>query len=171
MTPERAAYHALMLRFGLNDAFDREFDEALETEDPLSKLILDLTSTASDINRTIALLRDHCYENPPKVDIVYDLVWKDLCERFCSGRLNDEELSNLAWTLAEAAEDWWNADWEDFRTLEYHYETWFDGMISKERYLQCRELFLTQRACALDALTDPPPKKTIPQKLLGFLKH
>lgn len=169
MTPERAAYHALMLRVGLRDTFDREFDEALEQEEPLSDLILDLSSSASDINGTISVLQNFCCDHPPDIDDVYDLVWQDLCARFRSGSLSDLELANLTWTLAEMAEDRWNADWQDFRTLEYHYETLLDGMIREEDYLRCRELFLTRRACTTDSHPAPArKKKTLFQRFLAF---
>lgn len=162
MTPERAAYHLLMLQVGLREAFDQEFDEALEHEDPLSKLILDLTSHASDLNGCISVLQNFCCDHPPDIDEVYDLVWLDLCERFRSGSLTDAELANLAWTLAEDAEVW-AADWRDFRTLWYYYDEFYDGTILGERYLQCRELFLTQRACSPEPT--PAPKKTFLQRI------
>ena len=64
MTPERAAYHALMLSVGFRDAYEQEFDEALEVEDPISDLILALTSVTTDINATIAKLRHFCGNSP-----------------------------------------------------------------------------------------------------------
>lgn len=170
MSPERSAYHALMLHVGLRDVFDRDFDVALEQEEPLSPLTLALTSATTDINRTISLLREHCRENPTDIDAVYDLVWQDLCLRFRGGSLTDLELINLAWTLSQTAEEWFGADWEDFRTLEYHYETWLDGLIPEERYLQCRELFLTRRTCSTDP-EPPQPEKTLLQRIRDFFKH
>lgn len=172
MTPERAAYHLLMLQVGLREAFDQEFDEALENEDPLSKLILDLTSHASDINGCISVLQNFCCDHPPDIDAVYDLVWQDLCTRFLSGSLTDAELANLAWTLAEDAEDWWAADWRDFRSLWYYYDEFYDGIILGERYLQCRELFLTQRACSPEPISAPPlPEQTLLQRIREFFNR
>ena len=48
MTPERAAYHRLMLLSGLREEFDRELDLALETEDPITDPVLDLAFCMSD---------------------------------------------------------------------------------------------------------------------------
>ncbi len=42
MTPERAAYHYLMLSVGLREAFDADFDAAVENEEPLSELTVRL---------------------------------------------------------------------------------------------------------------------------------
>ena len=48
MTPERAAYHRLMLLSGLPEEYEQELDMALETEDPISPLVLDLAFCMSD---------------------------------------------------------------------------------------------------------------------------
>ena len=50
MTPERAAYHRLMLLAGLQEEFEKELDFALETEDPITAPILDLAFCMSDLN-------------------------------------------------------------------------------------------------------------------------
>ena len=56
MTPERAAYHRLMLLAGVQEEFEKELDDALETEDPITPPILDLAFCMSDLNRTISVL-------------------------------------------------------------------------------------------------------------------
>ena len=59
MTPERAAYHRLMLLAGLQEEFARELDFALETEDPITAPILDLAFCMSDLNQTISVLYNY----------------------------------------------------------------------------------------------------------------
>ena len=171
MTPERAAYHALMLSVGFRDAFEQEFDEALEVEDPISDLILALTTVTTDINATIARLRHFCREQPPDLEQVYDLVWKDLIGRFRSGVLDDLGLVNMAWTLAELAEESWGADWWSFRQLSYDYETFLDDFIQHSDYLRAREQFLAQLPLSPDLLPDLPPdpqKKPLLRRILEF---
>ena len=167
MTPERAAYHALMLSVGFRDAFEQEFDEALEVEDPISDLILALTSVTTDINATIAKLRHFCREQPPDLEQVYDLVSKDLIGRFRSGILDDLGLVNMAWTLAELAEESWGADWWSFRQLSYDYETFLDGFIQHSDYLRARERFLAQLPLSPDLPPDPQ-KKPLLRRILEF---
>ena len=167
MTPERAAYHALMLSVGFRDAFEQEFDEALEVEDPISDLVLALTTVTTDINATIAGLRHFCREQPPDLEQVYDLVWKDLIGRFRSGILDDLGLVNMAWTLAELAEESWGADWWSFRQLSYDYETFLDGFIKHSDYLRARERFLAQLPLSPDLPPDPQ-KKPLLRRILEF---
>lgn len=44
MTAEQAVYHKLFLLNGLTERFDRELDERLERENPLSDLTLALST-------------------------------------------------------------------------------------------------------------------------------
>ena len=178
MTPERAAYHAamlshaLMLPQGLWDEFDRDFSDDLDREDPLSPLTLELTDVASDINGTIGVLLRYCREHTPDLSVVYDLVWADLCRRYRSGSLTDQDLCRLCWNLASFAEDEWDADWDDFRTFCYYYEDyeeWGDQTIPDPLYLQCRELFLAQHHDLRSALLQTPEKKTLFQRIREFL--
>ena len=48
MTPETAEYYRAMLLVGIRDKFDAAFDDALETEDPLTDLVLSLCTCISD---------------------------------------------------------------------------------------------------------------------------
>ena len=59
MTPERAAYHRLMLLAGLQEEFEKELDFALETEDPITAPILDLAFCMSDLNQTASVLYNY----------------------------------------------------------------------------------------------------------------
>jgi hypothetical protein len=168
MTPERAAYHALMLSQGFWDEFDRDFSDDLDREHPLSPLTLDLTDVSSDINGVISVLLRYCREHTPDLSVVYDLVWADLCRRYNSGNLTDEDLCNLCWNLAEFAEEEWNADWDDFRTFSYHYEEYMDAL-HDPYYRKGRELFLAQHHDLRSALLRTPEKKTLFQRIREFL--
>ena len=59
MTPERAAYHRLMLLAGLQEEFEKDLDFALETEDPITAPILDLAFCMSDLNQTVSVLYNY----------------------------------------------------------------------------------------------------------------
>ena len=170
MTPERAAYHVLMLSQGFWEEFDRDFSDALDQENPLSPLTLELTDVASDVNGAIAVLLRYCWEHTPDLEIVYDLAWSDLCRRYRGGSLTDEALCNLCWRLAEFAEEQWEADWDDFRTFSYCYEEYMDAL-RDPCYLQCRELFLAQHHGLSAAMRQAPEKKTLFQRILEFFHH
>ena len=74
MTPESAEYHRLMLMVGLRDRFDQEFDQALEQENPLSDLILNLSSCVSDFDEASSILHSYAVDNKFDEQKVFDLV-------------------------------------------------------------------------------------------------
>ena len=175
MTPERAAYHvtmlshALMLRQGVWDEFDRDFSDDLDREEPLSPLTLELTDVSSDVNGAIAVLLRFCMDHSPDMEIVYDLVWDDLCRRYRSGSLTDQTLCSLCRELSEFAEEQWEADWKAFQTFSYYFEGWIEGYVHNADYLKCRELFLAQHHDLRSALLQTPEKKTLLQRIREFL--
>ena len=57
MSPERVKLHALLLENGERRLLDRELADALEAEDPLSPLTLDL-SVCTDDAQTLHVLHE-----------------------------------------------------------------------------------------------------------------
>ena len=82
MTPERAAYHYLMLCVGLREAFDADFDAAVENEEPLSDLTLRLCAAPpSDHDACISVLMNYYADFTLDGRAVLQLVLSDLAER------------------------------------------------------------------------------------------
>lgn len=169
MTPERAAYHYLMLSVGQREEFDRDFDEALEREDPLSDLTVQLCAAPpSDINACRSVLMNYYADHAVDGDMVYDLVWQDLRRRWQSG-MPDAELANLAWAIQAEAQDCWEADWEELRELSYALEYWMESTITEERFRWCLQEYFTTKICP-DPLPPVPVRKSLLQRLNDALK-
>ena len=61
---EDAFYHKLMLMTGLDDGYDEWLNYYLESENPLSNIVLELACCGSDVNKTISVLHRFCAEHP-----------------------------------------------------------------------------------------------------------
>ena len=62
MTSEQAAYYRLLLINGYHEEVKKQIDHALETENPLSDLTLDLSMCFSDVKKQLSVLNRHISE-------------------------------------------------------------------------------------------------------------
>ena len=74
MKREDAFYHKILLMTGLDDSYDEWLNYYLESEDPLSDIVLELACCGSDVNKTISTLHSYCAEQPFDVADVCDRV-------------------------------------------------------------------------------------------------
>ncbi len=145
MTPERAAYHYLMLRMGLRDAFDADFDAAVENEEPLSDLTVKLcTAPPSDSDACQSVLMNYYADFPLDGSEVFRLVLDDVARRWHS--LPPKELADLCWKLAEEG-DLPFLDFEEFRQPYYCWDYANQNQITWERFRECMELFFSTGHC------------------------
>ena len=92
MTPERAAYHRLMLLAGLQEEFTKELDFALETEDPITAPILDLAFCMSDLNQTVSVLYNYSIGYSVDEQQVYDMIMAEFRRQYVSRQMNAKEV-------------------------------------------------------------------------------
>lgn len=59
MKREDAFYYKNLLMLGFSDEYDNWLDYCLESEDPLSNIVLELYCCGSDINKTISVLHNY----------------------------------------------------------------------------------------------------------------
>ncbi len=147
MTPERAAYHYLMLSMGLWEAFDRDFDAAVENEAPLSGLTLRLCAAPpSDRDACRSVLMDYYADFSLDGDTVFRLVLSDVAQRWHSGSLTPRALADLCWDLAEEG-DLPDLDFEEFREPYYCWDSANRNRITWERFRECMEVFFQTGCC------------------------
>ena len=147
MTPERAAYHYLMLCVGLREAFDADFDAAVENEDPLSDLTVHLSAAPpSDHDACISVLMNYCADFTLDGRAVLQLVLSDLAERWHSGRLSPEELAHLCRNLSEEAEGPFS-DLSGFGAIYYCWDDARREKITWDRFRECVEIFFQTGRC------------------------
>lgn len=130
MTPERAAYHRLMLLAGAGEEYERELDLALETEDPITSPILDLALCISDLNKTISVLNHYILGCPVDEQQVHDMIMAELRRRYVSREMNAEavcEVLSRIWQVCDFSDPW-----IDLYTYLYEYELLDEGLISRQ---------------------------------------
>ena len=95
MTPERAAYHRLMLLAGLQEEFEKELDFALETEDSITSPVLDLAFCMSDLNQTISVLYNYTLDYSVDEQQVYDMIMTELRTQYVGKQMNAEAVCEV----------------------------------------------------------------------------
>ena len=66
MTPNQAVYYRLLLENGHPEELTKHIEHALETENPLSDLTLDLSLCFSDTKKMLTVLEDHISKVKPE---------------------------------------------------------------------------------------------------------
>lgn len=123
MTAEMAAFYRRMLSVGLTDTYERDMDLALEKEDPLSDLLLDLAFCLSDTDKTISILDDYIRARVLDEDKIYPLILNEMRERYVSGRLKLEQIAEMLFEILKEAGLWYEEPWGDLIDLYYEYES------------------------------------------------
>ena len=130
MTPERAAYHRLMLLAGLQEEFARELDFALETEDPITSPILDLAFCMSDLSQTVSVLYNYTLDYSVDEQQVYDMIMAELRRQYVGKKMNAGEVCEVLSKIQHICD--FGEPWLDLYTYLYEYELLDEGMISRE---------------------------------------
>ena len=130
MTPERAAYHRLMLLAGLQEEFEKELDFALETEDSITSPVLDLAFCMSDLNQTISVLYNYTLDYSVDEQQVYDMIMTELRRQYAGKQMNAEAVCEVLSKIQRICD--FGEPWLDLYTYLYEYELLDEGMISQE---------------------------------------
>ena len=128
MSVERAAYYRLFLVQGLTERFDRELDERLERENPLSDLTLALSTCGGKREEQIHILNEYLLSTAPEQidkDAVFSFAADELRERFKENPDTDPKavamlMRDIAWDS-----DWWGA-FEPWATM-YEMPDFYDA--------------------------------------------
>ena len=128
MTAELAAYHKLFLLNGLTESFERELDECLERENPLSDLTLALSTCGGKREEQIHILNEYIRNTAPEQidkDAVFSFVADELRERYEQNP--DTDLEAFAMLMRDIAwdSDWWGA-FEPWATM-YEMPDFYDA--------------------------------------------
>ena len=159
MTAERACYHKLMLEVGLTERFDRELDELLEREDPLSELTLALSTCGGDRNEQIHILNDFVLSVPKERidrDAVFSMVAGDFLARYEKSSEDLEELLRKMHIAANASGFDADEPWDSMRSLYDLYDDVALGWISEEAFRRTLVRLLRDRA----SVFEPPKPQT-----------
>ena len=178
MSVERAVYYRLFLVQGLTERFDRELDERLERENPLSDLTLALSTCGGKREEQIHILNEYILNTAPEQinkDAVFSLTADELRERFEENP--DTDLEAFAMLMHDIARDsdWWG-EFEPWATMyqmpDFYEAAYKDHIISKACFRSIfRRLlydktgtdmvrFVIRRKIAFPGILLPLPEKT-----------
>lgn len=137
---EDAFFYKNLLVLGYEDSFDEWLASYLESEDPLSDIVLELSCCSSDVKKTISLLHDYCAGQPLDEFVVCDMWRLFFKEAYYSNRMSKEKLFSDMYRLAVIICDSGDFDiydislWGSIYFLEDFCYLVKDGIISQESF-------------------------------------
>ena len=137
MKREDAFYHKIMLMTGLDDGYDQWLDGYLESENPLSALVLELACCGSDVDKIISVLHNFCMEQPFDEAVVCERVRAYFKNAYDTNRMSKEEISNAMYRVAMNVGDPGDFDihlWGSMFYLDDYHSLAKDGIIPWESF-------------------------------------
>ena len=142
MTAEMVAYYRAMLLVGIRDRFDADFDQALETDAPLSNLVLSLSTCISNDEAVLSVLQEYILDRAVNEQIVCNLVLDDFRCRCREGKLTRREVADCMCRMVASLDKRWDDPWENLTTPEHALDLWQDGWIAEEVFNRCFDAWL-----------------------------
>ena len=148
MTAEQAVYHKLFLLNGLTECFDRDMDERLERENPLSDLTLALSTCGGKREEQVHILNEYILNTAPEEidkDAVFSFVADELRERYEQNPETDLEAFTMLMHDIARDSDWWR-DFEPWVTMyvmpDFYEAAYKDHIISEACFRSIFRRFL-----------------------------
>ena len=137
MKREDAFYYMNLLLLGFCDGYDDWLNYYLETESPLSDIVLELSLCGSDVNKTVSLLHNYCAEQ--KFDEIdsHDKLRLFFKDAYHSNRMSKEEVVSTMYRLSLNIGDPGDFDiklWGSMYYLDYYFSLAEDGIIPRENF-------------------------------------
>lgn len=145
MTYNEAMYHKLMLQAGFREAFDRRLDQLLQTEDPLSPLVLELSHCGGDRNRIISCLQQYTQAAAWDPRKVFDLVWEDLRQRHHGGSIAPSLLVAAMSRISLDSGHYAEEPWQSLNSAYDYYDEACQGMYAMADMKAALDRFFTDR--------------------------
>lgn len=134
---EDAYYYKNLLMLGFSDGYNEWLNSYLESENPLSNIVLELACCGSNVKDTISLLHNYCAEQQFDEAVVSDRLRVFFKEAYYSNRLSKEEIISTMYRLALNIGDPGYFDtnlWGNMYYLNYYRSLAQDGIISWDRF-------------------------------------
>lgn len=135
MTVEMAAFYRRMLSVGLSDTYQRDIGLALEKEDPLSVLLLELAFCLSDANKTISILDNYIGDCNLDEYTIYSMILEEMRELYRMGRFKLEQIAEILFGILEGAGLWYEGPWDQLMYLSCVYDEVKDGCLYMDDFL------------------------------------
>ena len=137
MKREDAFYHKVMLMTGLDDGYDEWLNQYLESENPLSDIILELACCGSDVRKTISVLHNFCVGQTVDEAVVCDKVRTYFRDAYYTNKMSKEEISYAMYRVTQNVSDLADMDIHIWGSMYYMVDFLSDakdGMIFWESF-------------------------------------
>lgn len=154
MTYEYAVYFKLLLLCGYRDELQQYIDHALAEQDPLSDIIITLSTTGDDENNILSVLNEYLLQvKDSDIDYdgtVFDLVMTFLRKKYSDKSLPMKPMTELMYRLAISTERYLNEPWSTMYLMGDLYDEAKAGYIDKSDYLRKYESFINNKTLLCD---------------------
>ena len=137
MKREDAFYYKNLLILGFSDGYEEWLKYCLETESPLSDIVLELSFCGSDVNKIVSLLHNYCAAQKFNEAASHDRLRLFFKEAYYSNRMTKEEVLSTMYRLSLNIDALGNFDiklWGSMYYLDYYYRLAGDGVIPWENF-------------------------------------
>ncbi len=113
MTYEQAQFFKILLSLGYCEELSDFINTALETQDPLSEIILELAFAENDLNTLVSLLSQYISDADTGIDYdgeVFSMLLEFLRKKRKAG-MSVKEMSTLMYRAAMLHPDCWDSVW------------------------------------------------------------
>ena len=147
MTYEEAFCYKLLLqaRACTQDKYDAWLNAYLEAENPLSPIVLSLAECGDDLSRIISCLHRFTLDKPIDQNKVFDLIWRDLHNRYLSDELDRKQCMHQMNAIALASGNYWEEPWHTMALLDEFYEIGEEGIIDINEVIKDFEQFIQNK--------------------------
>ncbi len=105
MTREEAYYERIKLLCGDWDAYDDRLNHYLETEEPLSDIVLTLVDCRDDMKEVERALNLYCQEKPFDEERVYDRLRLELYAAYGEGGMSKDRIMSTLYRYSQKIPD------------------------------------------------------------------
>ena len=133
MTIEQAIYFKVLICNGYPEELLKYIDTALETQDPLSDIVLEMSFAANDEEKLISLLNEHINSvKPEEIDFdgtLFDMLLAFFKRKYREENMPIDELVYLMYRFSlvyEPWDKWWNAATSRLWHVMYYMQDYYE---------------------------------------------
>lgn len=145
MDTESAYYYYLLLSNSIDEGYDGWLDSYLESEDPLSEIVLNLALCGCDTQRTLAILHTYSMERKFDEAKVCKLLRQFFLNKLQTQQYTLEQACRLMYQVAKTHEDPRGFDsniWGSLYFMEDLYDLTQLGLVDQAQFLKALYAYL-----------------------------
>lgn len=159
MTHEQAMYYKYLLICGFTEELNNYIDTALNRENPISDIVLNLSSCRSDNKKTLMYLNEFISTaNEEQIDYneVFNLIHNFLRNKYTLEKATVEKITDLMYKISVLSEKEADNPWWTMNILGDLYAEAKDGYIDMQRYMENFNSFINDGICMESSILQEP---------------